>query len=350
MATVSGYIHPACDEGEKVDLIQDPVVVVTGGAGYIGSHMVKMLVSTGHRVVVIDDLSSGFEWAVQDVDFIRGSIGDRDLLRRCFITFDVAAVIHFAGMISVSESSRRPDLYYESNVVNSLVLFDEMLKNRVDKLIFSSTAAIFGNPSKSPIDESCEKNPINPYGRSKFMVEEVLADYDLAFAFRSASLRYFNAAGADPAGALGECHEPETHLIPLVLQVASGRRRSIGIFGDSYPTHDGTCIRDYIHVEDLCSAHMLALKHLLSGGQSVSYNLGNGNGFSVREVIAAAERVSSGRIRFEILPPRFGDSPILVADSSAIQRELGWHPKYPELDEIIKHAWHWEQHYHCQGF
>lgn len=349
MATVGGYIHRACDKGEKAVLIQDRVIVVTGGAGYIGSHMVKMLVSTGHRVVVIDDLSSGFEWAVQGAEFICGSIGDKDLLRHCFASFDVAAVIHFAGMISVSESAQRPDLYYTSNVVNSLTLVDEMLKNQINKLIFSSTAAIFGNPTELPVHEDCEKNPINPYGRSKLMVEQILADYDLAFALRSVSLRYFNAAGADPTGALGECHEPETHLIPLVLQVASGRRQSIAIFGDRYPTDDGTCVRDYIHVEDLCSAHMLALKYLLNDGQSASYNLGNGNGFSVREVVAAAEHVSGCRIRFEIMPPRSGDSPILVADSSAIQRELGWHPRYPDLEEIILHAWQWEQHYHCRS-
>ena len=267
------------------------------------------------------------------------------LLADCFSSSSVDAVIHFAGSISVGESSQRPDLYYQNNVVNTLTLLDAMRKHRVDKLIFSSTAAIFGDPSELPISEDCAKKPMNPYGKSKWMVEQILHDYKSAFSMRSVSLRYFNAAGADPDGRLGECHEPETHLIPLILQVASGRRESISIFGDTYPTDDGTCVRDYIHVNDLCSAHLLSLEHLLGGGDSACYNLGNGKGFSVREVIEAAERVTGQKIKYRICPPRPGDSPVLVADSAAIKRNLGWDPKFQNLDTIIRHAWSWEQNH-----
>ena len=306
-----------------------------------------MLRLAGYRVFVIDDLSAGFRWAVQDAELIQGSIGDRDLLERCLASNSIDAVMHFAGSISVSESMQRPDLYYRNNLTNTLTLLDAMKERQINKLIFSSTAAIFGDSADSPLDERCAQNPMNPYGRSKWMVEHILDDYDVAFALKSVCLRYFNAAGADPEGTLGECHDPETHLIPLVLQVASGRRPSISVFGDNYPTKDGTCIRDYIHVEDLCTAHLLALEHLLRGGDSARFNLGNGRGFSVREVIEAAKRVTRRPIPVEICPPRTGDSAILVADSSAIRKMFGWDPKYPDLEQIIEHAWRWEQTFHC---
>jgi UDP-glucose-4-epimerase len=264
----------------------------------------------GYRVVVIDDLSAGFRWAVQDAELIHGSIGDRDLLERCLVSNSIDAVMHFAGSISVSESMQRPNLYYRNNLANTLTLLDAMNEKKINRLIFSSTAAIFGDSADSPLDELYAQNPMNPYGRSKWMVEHILDDYDVAFALKSVCLRYFNAAGADPEGTLGECHDPETHLIPLVLQVASGRRPSISVFGDNYPTKDGTCIRDYIHVEDLCTAHLLALEHLLRGGDSSRFNLGNGRGFSVREVIEAAKRVTRRPIPVEICPPRTGDSAI----------------------------------------
>lgn len=324
-------------------LMSGQSVLVTGGAGYIGSHMVKMLRCAGYSVCVVDDLSSGFDRALLGAEFIRGSIGDAALLNEVFASYDVGAVMHFAGSSVVSESTQKPDLYYQNNVSNTLVLLDVMRTNGVDKLIFSSTAAIFGGQGEMPISESAHKNPMNPYGRSKWMVEQILADYDFAYSIKSVCLRYFNAAGADPEGGLGECHEPETHLIPLVLQVASGRRKSVSIFGNDYPTEDGTCIRDYVHVADLCSAHLLSLEFIVNGGQSARYNLGNGQGYSILEVIKAVERVTGQKIPREFAPRRLGDSPVLVADSTVIKRDLGWSPRYQNLDDIVQHAWIWER-------
>lgn len=318
-------------------------ILVTGGAGYIGSHMVKLLRASGHEVLVVDDLSTGFESALLGANWICGSIGDRALLDRVFSEHRISAVMNFASFIAVGESVAKPAEYYGNNVGNTLTLLHAMQRHGVGRYIFSSTAAIFGDPARVPIDESLVSAPINPYGRSKHMIEQVLEDFDLAYGLKSVCLRYFNAAGADPDGALGERHNPETHLIPLVLQAASGRRESIAVFGDDYDTPDGTCIRDYIHVQDLCSAHLLALEHLLKGGASKRYNLGNGKGFSVKEVIDVARAVTGQTIKVKMQPRRAGDSARLIADSSAMIRELGWRPARAELATIVADAWAWEQ-------
>jgi UDP-glucose 4-epimerase len=316
-------------------------VLVVGGAGYIGSHMVKMLGDRGHEVATYDNLSSGFREAVLRGALIEADLGDVPRLREVVASgFD--AVMHFASCIEVGESVRLPGKYYRNNVANALNLVDAMVAAGVGKLIFSSTAAVFGDPQAQRVDESHPRSPINPYGRSKAMVEDMLGDFDRAHGLRSVSLRYFNAAGADPAGQLGERHEPETHLIPLVLQAASGRRTHIDVFGRDYPTPDGTCVRDYVHVEDLCRAHLLALEYLASGGASTAFNLGNGDGFSVQEVIDAAARVSGRRIASQDRPRRAGDPARLVADATRARQVLGWQPRYAGLEDIIAHAWRWE--------
>lgn len=316
-------------------------VLVVGGAGYIGSHMVKLLGQHGCGVTTLDDLSAGHRDAVQTGGFVHGSCGDRHILDSLLARgFD--AVMHFASFIQVGESVQHPDKYYQNNVVSTLALLDAMRTHGVNKFIFSSTAATFGEPQYTPIDERHPQQPINPYGRTKLMVEQVLADYDRAYGFKSVCLRYFNAAGADPEGQLGERHDPETHLIPLVLQAASGRRPSISVFGRDYDTPDGTCIRDYIHIQDLCSAHWLALQSLMNGADSQAYNLGNGNGFSVQEVIDTACRVTGRAIKVVDGPRRAGDPARLVADSRLAREKLRWQPKYSDLSTIIEHAWKWE--------
>ena len=317
-------------------------VLVVGGAGYIGSHMAKMLVQGGHEVLILDNLSTGFCDAVRYGRFIEGDLADQPLLDQVFRENDIVAVLHFAALSQVAESMREPARYYRNNVALTQNLLDTMLRHDVRRFIFSSTAAIFGEPETSVIDEKHPQRPINPYGRSKRIVEEILGDYNNAYGLRSVCLRYFNAAGADPEGELGERHDPESHLIPLVLQVASGRRDHIDIYGDDYPTPDGTCIRDYIHVWDLCSAHLLALEHLLSGGGSDVFNLGNGKGFSVREVKDTVQCVTGRPISAKINERRPGDSSILVANSDKSRRELGWTPRFNALEIIIEHAWHWE--------
>jgi UDP-glucose 4-epimerase len=325
-----------------------PKILVLGGAGYIGSHMVRMLLSEGYSPVVIDDLSGGFASAVADAEFIVGSISDKKFLRTIFSSNTFSAVMHFASFISVGESVNYPGKYYSNNLISSIGLLDVMREFQVDKIIFSSTAAVYGNPLYTPIDEKHPTLPINPYGRSKLMVEEVLKDNEIAYGLRSVCLRYFNAAGADPEGVLGERHDPETHLIPLIFQTLSGRRDSFDLYGDNYNTPDGTCIRDYVHVTDLCSAHLLALNKLLSGGNSSTYNLGYGNGYSVREVIESAQKITGRKLNYSIKPKRDGDSPELVANSNLCRDELGWTPMYHSLDTIISHAWDWEQKYPWQ--
>ncbi len=295
--------------------------------------------------MVIDDLSEGFGDAVSSNDLIVGSITDADLLSSLFKTKKIAAVIHFASFIQVNESIKEPEKYYENNLVATLTLLEEMRKAEISCFIFSSTAAVYGNPQYTPINEDHPKNPINPYGRSKWMVEQVLEDYDRAYGLRSICFRYFNAAGADPDGELGERHDPETHLIPIILQVASGRRESVSIFGTDYDTPDGTCIRDYIHVCDLCEAHLLALKRLLKGGKSSRFNLGNGQGFSVNDVIETARRVTECDIPILYEPRRAGDPPRLVADATHAREELRWHPRRAKLETIIADAWAWEKTY-----
>ena len=318
-------------------------VLVVGGAGYIGSHMVKQLAGKGCQVTVLDNLVSGHRDAVLYGDFVLGDLSDNALLGRLFTERRFDVVMHFASYIQVGESVQKPAMYYENNVSNTLNLLDAMRAAQVKNFIFSSTAATFGEPCYSPIDEKHPQNPINPYGRSKLMIEQILEDYDRAYGLKSVCLRYFNAAGADPDGLLGERHEPETHLIPLVLQVASGRRSAISVFGRDYDTPDGTCIRDYIHVTDLCEAHWLGLSSLQHGAESQRYNLGNGQGFSVQEVIDAARRVTGKEIAVQDAPRRPGDPARLVADSRLIIKNLGWSPHFADLDIVLAHAWGWEQ-------
>lgn len=318
-------------------------IMIVGGAGYIGSHMAHTLSREGFEVAVVDDLSGGHRESVGALPLHEGDIGDPRFVDDVLAQVRPKAVMHFASFIQVGESVADPAKYYRNNVSATQVLLDAMRSHDVDKFIFSSTAAIFGEPEYVPIDEAHPKQAINPYGRSKWMVEQILEDFDVAYGLKSVALRYFNAAGADPDGVLGECHEPETHLIPLILQVASGRRPHITVYGDDYDTPDGTCIRDYIHVEDLCSAHLLALRQLLAGEGSARYNLGNGSGFSVREVIQAARRVTGHAIPVEMGERRAGDPPRLVADASQARARLGWNPRYADLDMIIGHAWQWER-------
>jgi UDP-glucose 4-epimerase len=318
-------------------------ILVVGGAGYIGSHMVKLLGQRGCAVTTLDDLSSGHRDAVLTGDFVQGDMADTELLRGLFAARKFDAVMHFASFIEVGESVREPAKYYRNNVANTLALLAAMREAGVDRFIFSSTAAIFGSPQYVPIDERHPRAPINPYGRTKNMVEDVLSDYERAYGLRSVCLRYFNAAGADPEGKLGERHDPESHLIPLALQAASGRRAGLSVYGTDYDTPDGTCIRDYVHVSDLCEAHWLALESLRDGASSQAYNLGNGNGFSVLEVIETAKKVTGVDFAVKHEVRRAGDPPRLVADSSAIKAKLGWSPRYADLDTIIAHAWAFER-------
>ena len=320
-------------------------VLVVGGAGYIGSHMVKMLFLAGHDVVTLDNLSNGYEDAVKYGEFVKGDIADVELLNRLFSETVFDGVMHFASYIQVGESVEKPSMYYKNNVTNTQVLLDAMVEHGIKNFIFSSTAATFGEPEYVPIDEAHPQKPINPYGHSKLMVEQILADFDHAYGLKSVSLRYFNAAGADADGELGERHIPETHLVPLVLQAASGRRDSIAIFGTDYDTPDGTCGRDYIHINDLCSAHLLGLEHLVAGGDSKAYNMGNGQGYSIKEVIDVAKKVTGTDFEVKLAERRDGDPAKLVADSSLLQKELGWSPQYADLETIIRHAWEWEQKY-----
>ncbi|WP_235179961.1 UDP-glucose 4-epimerase GalE [Acidithiobacillus thiooxidans] len=318
-------------------------MLVVGGAGYIGSHMAKMLAQSGHEVIVLDNLSTGFRDAVRYGRLIEGDLADQTLLDRIFTENSIAAVMHFAALSQVGESMREPARYYRNNVTNTQNLLDSMLRHQVKRFIFSSTAAIFGEPETPVIDEQHPQRPINPYGRGKRMVEEMLRDYDHAYGLRSVCLRYFNAAGADPEGELGERHDPESHLIPLVLQAASGRRDHIAVYGNDYPTPDGTCVRDYIHVWDLCSAHLLALEHLLADGESDAFNLGNGKGFSVQEVIDTARRVTGQPIPEIIQERRPGDPAVLVADSQKARQAFGWQHRFENLGTIVEHAWQWER-------
>ena len=317
-------------------------ILVVGGAGYIGSHMVLRLAHAGYDVVVFDNLSNGHRDAVLAGELVIGDLSDRSALSRLFMAHRFDAVMHFASSIQVGESMQLPARYYANNVGNTIHLIEAMIEHGVQRLIFSSTAAIFGDPIRTPIDETHPRQPVNPYGWSKWMVEQILADCDRAHGLRSVALRYFNAAGAHPDGLLGERHEPETHLIPLVLQAASGRRAHIGVFGTDYDTPDGTCIRDYIHVQDLADAHLLALDWLMQGKGSAAFNLGNGNGFSIREVIDTVEEVTHQRVAVQDLPRRPGDPAVLVADSTYARATLGWRPQYTDLHDIVQHAWLWE--------
>ncbi len=318
-------------------------VLIIGGAGYIGSHMVALLAEHGADVTTFDNLSSGYRDSVIAGEFVHGDLADPYAINAVLARKRFDAVMHFASYIQVGESVRNPAIYYRNNVANTLNLLQSMVAHDVKRFIFSSTAAVFGVPQTDLIDEEHVKAPINPYGASKLMVERMLADFDVAYGLKSVALRYFNAAGADPLARIGERHEPETHLIPLVLQAASGYRPNISVFGRDYQTADGTCIRDYIHVRDLADAHRLAIEHLLRTGSSDQFNLGNGNGYSVAEVIEVAKRVTGRAIEVVDGPRREGDPAKLVANSTKAKAVLGWNPQFADLETIVKHAWAWEQ-------
>ncbi|WP_456401530.1 UDP-glucose 4-epimerase GalE [Persephonella sp.] len=317
-------------------------ILVTGGAGYIGSHIVKALGEKNYDVLVIDNLSKGHEKAVIFGKLIVIDLNNKQKLKEIFNQFKPDAVMHFAASIEVGESVVDPMKYYQNNTVNTLNLIKTMVEYKIDKFIFSSTAAIYGNPTKIPITENHPIRPINPYGKSKAFIEEVLEDLDKSYGLKYISLRYFNAAGADPEGRIGESHNPETHLIPLILKTAKGERKSIKIFGTDYPTPDGTCIRDYIHVDDLANAHLLALEYLLNNGKSEVFNCGYGHGYSIREVIDTAKKVTGKNFNVEEADRRKGDPAVLVADNTKLKKKLGWSPKFDDLEFIIKTAWNWE--------
>jgi len=317
-------------------------VLVTGGAGYIGSHTVKELVKEGHHVVVLDNLSKGHRKAVpESILFEEADIADADRLNAVFRKYDIEAVVHFAAFSLVGESMVDPAQYFRNNVAGSLSLFEAMVKNKIKYIVFSSTAAVYGEPVCCPIMESESKSPTNNYGMSKLMIEQILHSFDAAYGLKHISLRYFNAAGADLSGDIGEDHEPETHLIPLVLKTALGQRDKVLVFGTDYPTSDGTCVRDYIHVTDLADAHILALDFLQKERRSDTFNLGNGQGFSVKEVIDTACSITGRKIPYENTARRAGDPAVLVAGSEKIKNELGWEPKFQDLDTIIEAAWKW---------
>ena len=323
-------------------------VLVVGGAGYIGSHMIRLLDKAGHRPVVYDNLSTGFREAVTVGEMVEGDLHDQNKLESCIRDNEIEAVMHFAACALVGESVEDPEKYYQNNVVAACKLLQSMRRCDVSKIVFSSTCATYGEPQNVPISEDEPQEPVNPYGFTKLVFERALADYAHAYQFGYAALRYFNAAGAAEAGTIGEDHDPESHLIPIVLQVALGQREQVTIFGDDYDTPDGTCIRDYIHVDDLGAAHLSALEQLMPG-QGIKLNLGTGIGHSVREVINVCRQVTGCEIPEQMGTRRPGDPPRLVADATRAKAVLGWAPRYPELRDIVATAWNWHQH-HPRGY
>lgn len=318
-------------------------ILVTGGAGYIGSHTVRELSRAGFRPVVVDNLSEGHKEAVLDAQLEVGDLADETFLEGVFGKYPISGVMHFASRCYVGESVENPRRYYEENVGNAMTLFRVMLAHGVKRFVLSSTCATYGNPVRVPMDEGHPQDPVNPYGETKLMIEQILKQYDRAYGLRFVSLRYFNAAGASLDGLIGESHEPEPHLIPRILMVANGKLDKLQVFGDDYPTADGTCIRDYIHILDLAAAHLAAMEWLGEGKPSDFFNLGTGTGFSVKEMIQMAEEVTGRKIPVEIGPRREGDPPALVAQAAKARNGLGWVPRYSDLRSIFQTAWQWEQ-------
>lgn len=324
-------------------------VLVAGGAGYIGSQVTLDLARNGHQPVVFDNLSKGHRAAVKAGRLVEGDLNDFELIKKVLVDEKIDAVVHLAAFSLVGESVQDPGKYFQNNIINGITLLDAMRAGGVKYFVLSSTAAVYGEPELTPITEDHPKKPTNPYGFSKLTLEGILEAYDRAYGLRYISLRYFNAAGADPEGEIGEDHQPESHLIPIILQTALGLRNEIQLFGTDYPTPDGTCIRDYIHIADLSQAHLLALESLFGGAPSNIYNLGNGQGYSNLEVIETARKITGRTIKVREGQRRPGDPAILVASSDRIKAELGWKPKYPKLEEIMATAWNWHLH-HPNGF
>lgn len=318
-------------------------ILVVGGAGYIGSHMAKYLSKNGYKPIVLDNLVCGHRLAVKYGPFFEGSMNDPNLLEKIFSDYHISAVMHFAAFCYVGESIEQPAKYYQNNVANTLALLEAMVERNVGNFIFSSSCASYGEPVEIPITEDHPQKPISPYGRTKLMVEQILDDFRRSYGLESVCLRYFNAAGADPDCELGEDHNPETHLIPLVLKTALGQRPHIDIFGGDYPTPDGTCIRDYIHIEDLAQAHLLALERLLAGLSGGQYNLGNAKGYSVKQVIETARRVTGKEIPAKVVERRPGDPAVLISSSEKAIKDLAWRPQFPELETIMETAWAWHK-------
>jgi UDP-glucose-4-epimerase GalE len=316
-------------------------ILVTGGAGYIGSHTCKALAEAGYLPVALDNLVHGPKWAVKWGPLVEGDLADRSLIDRVFATYDIQGVIHFAAYAYVGESMEKPAKYFHNNVVGTLNLLDSIIANDINYFVFSSTCATYGIPNQIPISEDHPQKPVNPYGDSKLFIEKTLRWYDIAYGLKAAILRYFNAAGADPDGLIGEAHHPETHLIPLVIQATLDASASVALYGTDYATLDGTAIRDYIHVSDLATAHVAALEYLRVRQSSNQFNLGTGRGHSVREVISAIQKYSGRSISIQESPRRPGDPPVLVADASKADKELGWQPTDSDLDTIIRTAWDW---------
>lgn len=317
------------------------MILVTGGAGYIGSHTVRELRSRGYDVVVYDNLSTGHIESIGDALFVKGDLFDVELLKDTFKKYGVDSVIHFAAYSLVGESMINPLKYYKNNVSGTLCLLESMTACDVKHLVFSSSAATYGDTGEDIITENSPQNPTSVYGMTKLMMERLMADFDRAYGMKYVALRYFNAAGAHADGDIGEDHNPESHLIPIIMQVLNGKREKLGIFGDDYPTFDGTCIRDYIHISDLADAHIKALESLRAGANSNFYNLGNGNGFSVKQVIETVAKVTGRNVNYEVVPRRAGDPAILVASSDKIRRELGFKPQFDSLEKIVASAWKW---------
>jgi len=318
-------------------------VLITGGAGYIGSHTAKVMASSTITPVVLDNLCNGHRWAVCWGPFVEGNLSDRELLRNTIKRYSIEAVIHFAGFAYVGESMLKPELYFENNLLNTFNLLEAMRVENVRHIVFSSSCATYGMPKHFPISEDEPQSPVNPYGESKLAVEKMLGWYGKIHGLSWASLRYFNAAGADPDGGLGEAHDPETHLVPLVISAALGRVPEVQVYGTNYETVDGTAVRDYVHVTDLGSAHLAALRYLLDGGESAAFNLGTGSGRSVREIISTTEMITGRKVPVRICGPRPGDPPVLVANVTRAADVLQWRPQYSALESIIETAWQWHR-------